>query len=433
MTAGIKLISSLVLTRLLNPAAYGVFGILLSLLFIIELVSDVGTTALLIRHPRGRERVFVHTIWTIRLARSCINFLVMFFGAPLIAYIYHAPLLTPAFRLISLQFPIAGLESMAFVIAQRDQRARIANYAEMLTNTVMTAVVIVLAATVMKSYYALIYGTLIQRVLLTLSSHLFYRDIGIGFAFDREAAIEQFRFARFVMPSSIVTIFLSQYDKVVLLRLFDFSLLGLYTIAGNMLGPITGVITHNARVILYARCAEYFRRDPKSVVTRYYHDNRRLMLLGIILPATLAGLSQVLVTTLYDPRYAMAGSMLTILGIGGIFNATLNASENLLVASGQTHMVLTGNIIRLLTIAPATILGYYLFGFYGFVWFAQVSMFVTSLYFLYRQHKAGLLSARNEILLLATGLGVFLLCLVFSHMVMALVPHNALHFHIHRR
>ena len=65
-TALIKLSSSLVLTRLLAPQAYGIFGILLSIVFIVNLVSDVGTYAFLIRHPRGGEAKFVHAVWTIR-------------------------------------------------------------------------------------------------------------------------------------------------------------------------------------------------------------------------------------------------------------------------------------------------------------------------------------------------------------------------------
>jgi lipopolysaccharide exporter len=53
LSALIRLGSSLVLTRLLNPESYGIFGILFSILFMIELMSDVGSVGLLVRHPRG--------------------------------------------------------------------------------------------------------------------------------------------------------------------------------------------------------------------------------------------------------------------------------------------------------------------------------------------------------------------------------------------
>src|SRR5580658_6315022 len=215
VTSIIKLGSSLVLTRLLSPDAYGIFAILLSFLFMIELLSDVGSVALLIRHPRGDDPKFVHTVWTIRLIRCCINFCLVFFGAPIIAKIYQTPVLTSAFRVLSFWFLLLGTESMSFVLAQRHQRARISNYADMLSNTVMTGFVICMAL-VLKNHYALIYGALLQRALLMVGSHFFYRKIGVGIAFDREAVVDQFKFARFVLPSSLLTIVLSQYDKVVL-------------------------------------------------------------------------------------------------------------------------------------------------------------------------------------------------------------------------
>ena len=60
--------------------------------------------------------------------------------------------------------------------------------------------------------------------------------------------------------------------------------MGIYSIAGNMIGPITGVIVHNARVVLYARCSEYFRTNRDTAGSRYYSENSRLLLIGIVLP-----------------------------------------------------------------------------------------------------------------------------------------------------
>jgi O-antigen/teichoic acid export membrane protein len=426
LSALIRLGSSLVLTRLLNPESYGIFGILFSILFMIELMSDVGSVGLLVRHPRGNELRFIHTVWTVRLIRSIINFCLLFFGAPVIAHIFNAPVLTSAFRALSFWFLLFGAESMSFVLAQRDQKARITNYVDLASNAIMTVFVIALAS-VLKNHFALIFGALLQRAILMITSFFFYREIGVGIAFDREALRDQFKFARVVLPSSLLTIVLSQYDKLVLLKLFNLSLLGIYGLAGNMIGPIGGVIIHNARVILYARCAEYFRSDRTTARTRYYAENHKLLTVGVILPAVVAGFAQLIVAILYDPRYEMAGTMLMILGLGGIIIAVQNASENLLVASGRTHMVLVANIIRLCSVIPATFLGYYLFGFYGFLWFNFAATIPLLLYFYSEQRRLELLNLTEELKRLGAALAVFLLCLAVSHLLMAFVPANWLH------
>lgn len=431
LTAAIRLGSSLILTRLLNPEAYGIFGILLSFLFMIELMSDVGTIGLLIRHPRGDEPRFVHTIWTVRLIRYSLNFCLVFFAAPLIAAIYQVPALTSAFRVLSFWFLITGAESMSFAIAQRRQMARISNYAELISNAVMTVFVIV-AASILKNHYALIYGSLLQRALLTLGSYFFYREIGVGIAFDREALSDQFKFARFVLPSSVLSIVLTQYDKVVLLKFFGLTLMGIYSIAGNMIGPITGVIVHNARVVLYARCSEYFRTNRDTAGSRYYSENSRLLLIGIILPALVAGFAPLIVAVLYDPRYEMVGSVLRILALGGIVYAFQNASENLLVASGRSHAVLMANIIRLAFLVPASFVGYYLYGFYGFLWFNFLATMPLVIYFFFEQKKFGLLNLRSEFKRIGVAGAVFLASSAASYLILLLIPAGWLHLGLKR-
>jgi lipopolysaccharide exporter len=429
--AVVRLGSSLVLTRLLTPTVYGLFAILVSFAFTIEMVSDVGPTALIVRHPRGGEAAFVHTIWTIRLARKVLNFGILFVGAPLLAYLYKEPGLTAPCRVLSVTFLLGGAESMAYILAQRDQKARLTNYAELYSNVVMTFVVIALAYA-LRSVYALLFAFLLQRAILTVSSHFYYREIGIGFAFDREAVREQFKFARVVTPSSILTMILSQFDKLVFLRLFSAALLGIYSIAGNILGPVRNIIINNARMILYARCSDYFRTDRTTARERLYAENKKLILLGMLLPAMVAGLSQSLISLLYDPRYEFGGYMLMVLGLGTTVSAFFNVSENVLVAAGVTHAVLVGNVYRLAALIPASLLGYYFFGLKGFLWFNFAATFVPLGYLYHRQHSLGLLKPRIELRWAAIAFGTFFLCLTISHLFLAIVPQNWLHFRLHR-
>lgn len=421
LSAVIKLGSSLILTRLLNPEAYGVIGILFSVAFMLELLSDVGATGLLIRHARGNEKLFVHTLWTIRLVRSCINFALLYALAPVIARIYGLPLLTDALRLFSFWFLLAGFESMAFIVAQRNQRSRIGNYVDLATSAVMTGFVISMA-NVIRDHNVFIYGALLQRLLTTITSHFFYRDIGVGFAFDREAVKDQFHFGKFVLPSSLLTIVLSQYDKVVLLKLFDLTTLGIYGLAGNMIGPVAGMINHNCRVVLYPRCAEYFRSSRETAGHRYYAENARLLTVVTLPPMVIGGFSQTIVALLYDGRYQGAGPILMAMSIGAFITGFQSTSENVLVASGRTRVVLVANMVRLVVLAPFTLAGYYFFGFQGFLWFGLLGGLLVLLYYYREQRRAGLLDLRAEFRRGAWGAAVFALCLICSSLVVEHIP-----------
>jgi O-antigen/teichoic acid export membrane protein len=238
---------------------------------------------------------------------------------------------------------------------------------------------------------------------------------------------DQFQFARFVMPSSILTIILSQYDKFALLKFFNLTLLGIYGVAQNMLNPISGVVSHNASVVLYARCAEYFRSNRQTARTRYYSENHRLMLVGILLPSLLAGFSQLIVTVLYDSRYAMAGSILMVLSLSAVLIAFQNASENLLLAAGLTHTKLVANVVRFFSIIPATLIGCYFFGLFGFLWFNLAANLLLLSYLYAVQKKHGFLNFANEVARLGIALVIFLLSLAASHLLLMLIPNGWLH------
>jgi len=51
----IKLGSSLILTRLLRPEAYGIITILMSVTFVIELIGDINVTLFIIRDKNAEE------------------------------------------------------------------------------------------------------------------------------------------------------------------------------------------------------------------------------------------------------------------------------------------------------------------------------------------------------------------------------------------
>jgi len=426
VTAVVRLGSSLVLTRLLSPETYGIFGILMSFLFAVEMMSDVGTVGLLIRDPRGDDPRFVHTLWTIKLLRSVFNFGVLLLVAPLLASIYHAPVLANAFRALSVWFLINGAESMSFGLAMRHQRARLVNYTELASN-VSTTLFVIGMAFLLRNQYALILGALLQRLIVVIVSHFFYRNIGVRLAFDRSAIREQFRFARWVTSSSILTIILSQYDKVVLARLFGLALLGVYSIAAGMTSQLKSVMMHNSSFVLYPRCAEYFRSNRSTAAHRYYAENLRLFAVGALPPAMLAGLAPLLIAVLYDPRYIMAGRIMTVLGLGGVIAAFQSPSENLLVASGRTHVVLAANVIRIVSLVPAVILGYHFFAFEGFIWCTMAAAVPPLLYYYWEQWRNRLLNPLRELAGFGVCAIVFLICLGFSHLLLGIVPSGWLH------
>lgn len=421
-TGLIKLVSSAVLTRLLFPEAYGIVTLITSIAFMIELLSDVGVAGLTVRHERGDEPNFYQTMWTVRLIRSWINFVLIYACAPLIARLYDSPALTEALRIFSFSFLIQGLESVSFLLARRHKKARIVNYTELATTAVSTVFVIVVAH-FQRDHLAMIYGMLLQRLLMSAASYAFYRDIDVKWKLDRTAARALFDFAKYVTPSSVLTIVLTQYDKVIFLRLFDLQLLGLYGLALNVIGPINGLINKNSRMVLYPRVAENFRRNRDVVADRYYRDNTRLFYVNMTMPAVVAGASQLIVDVLFDPRYAGAGLILQVMAIRAGLHALAIPAESLLVASGRTSVMLQNNLLRVFTIIPGSLIGYWLFGFEGFLWGATAGGAAVLVFLWEVQRRARLFRLRHEATRVAFMAGVAIASWVVSALLLRSFGH----------
>ena len=409
-SAVLRLASSLILTRLLYPEAYGVVAAIASILFVIEMLSDVGVIGLLIRHERGNDQAFINTLWTFRLARSVVNAAVTFFAAPSIAHYFGDSSIADPLRVVSVLFLLGGLSSMAFPLAMRDQRSRIVSFVDLACNAVSTVFVIAYSY-FSRDYWGMVFGMVLDRGLHTLASYAFYRDRYPRFAVDQDALRAAFSFAKFVMPTSILTMALSQFERIALPRLFDLKLLGIYGVGAGVAAPIEALLSRLCQLVLYPRCTAAFRTAPLSLRDCFYRDNVKLLLVLAALPPLIGGAGQQIVHVLYDNRYQQAGFIVQVLMIRLSLLSIVRPCESLLVATGDAQAPLIANAARLIWLVPGSLLGYWIYGFQGFMLVAAMDALPAALYLLSAQQRRGLLFKRFEL----ARLGFMAACWVTSY------------------
>jgi O-antigen/teichoic acid export membrane protein len=248
-----------------------------------------------------------------------------------------------------------------------------------------------------RDYWGMLYATLLSKLLLMLLSRRFYRDLMPRFQFDRAAAQEMFRLTRYILPSSFLSMILTQFDKVIFLRFFDLTFLGLYGLAGGIAGPVEALISNISRMVLYPRCAHNFRAGEASYALKYYTENVRLFASMLTLPAAVWGAAHLLITVLYPSRYAQATPVLQAFMLRASLLALASPAEEMLVATGESRLILFGNLFRAAWMFTASIAGFYLFGFTGFIYGAALSGLPPLIYYLWIQHKKGMLIVKYEL------------------------------------
>lgn len=395
--AVLKLGSSLILTRIVHPEAYGVITLLLSIAFVVEMLADLNVTLFIVRDEHGDTSRYLNTAWTMRLVRSVLNSAAVFLCAPFISStIYHLPSITPALRVFSLWFIIGGLESMSFSLAVRQKRSRVFLYSELAASFIATAFAVAYTY-FSRDYWGMLFGTLLSRALTSGFSHLLYRQRRPRLQWDWAAAREILRFTKYTMPSSLLTLGLSQFDKVALLRLSDLAHLGVYGLAANIASQMESLIAKISQMVLYPRVAHNFRTDRTTFSLKYYSENTKLFISILLLPAAIGGAAQFIVGVLYPAKYAQAGEVLQALMLRAVLLALASPAEDLLIAAGESQVILFGNVLRAAWLLAASLIGYHFFGFIGFVYGIASSGLPPLLYYLALQKKKGFLIARYEV------------------------------------
>jgi O-antigen/teichoic acid export membrane protein len=420
--AVIKLVSSMILTRILRPEAYGIITILLSIVFVVELLADMNVTLFIIREHNAEEPRFLNTAWTIRLARATINAAIVFLGAPLIATtFYHAPELILPLRVFSFSFLIGGMESMTFPLALRRKQARVVMYSELLAALLSTTFSVIYCR-FSRDYWGLIYGILLNRLLITVFSYRFFPELRPRFFFDLAAAREIMKFTKFTMPSSLLTIAMTQFDKVVFLRLFDLRLLGIYGLAGNIAAPIESLVAKISNQVLYPRCAHNFRTDRSTSPLKYYTENVRLFASILFVPAAIGGAARLVIALLYDPRYSQAADVLQAFMLRAMLLSLSTPAEDLMIAAGVSHVMLVGNLFRALWMFVMSLSGYYFFGFMGFTYGAALSPLPPLIYYWSLQRKSGMMVAKYEFMKISFAASAAIAAFVGSSLLLAIWP-----------
>lgn len=341
----VRLGNNLILTRLLFPEAFGLMAIVGVCMQTLMMFSDAGLRGSIIHNQRGADARFVNTAWTVQVIRG----FVIWGGVAVIAWpvarIYGESLLGPLLLVAGLSAIIRGFKSAKIFVLHRHIRVGRLTLIEV-ASQVMGAVMTIALAWWWQSVWALVFGGLWGVFCHTVMSHVALPGPPTRFTWCADAAKSLWRYGRWVLLSSGIG-FLAGRGDVLLLGLFvPMDWLGIYAIAFLLSQPAVEGIRHLSDRVLFPMYAESLREQPEVLGHRLYRARLRLM--GLMLPAMWMVMlfGQLIVSLLYDPRYAAAGWMLQILAAGAVFRAMDAMVAPVLLAAGDSYRMMLLQAMR---------------------------------------------------------------------------------------
>ena len=337
----IRLGSSLILTRLLDPSAYGLIATVMVFMSFVVMLSDLGVGAMVIADERGDEQEFVSTLWTMQLLRGFI--LALLFALLSLLWIYAQknawiassstyanPLLPQISLLLALWLAVNGLASLnEFRLIRHLEQGPVARLD--IANKLFTTFATLILAFAFRSVWAIALAIVLGGIVRTIATHYYFKGPPMLFRLDWKEMKRVLLLSRWVAVNSLLTVLSTQADKAVVGYRFGLDILGVYSIALGLMSAATVIVGQFSTNLGVPVIRALLDRPADERKKAYY---RVRMLADAYCIA--AGMGMVLLGPLffkiaYDPRYEMGGTLLAFLGIK-VLLIPLTMSGNFLYA-----------------------------------------------------------------------------------------------------
>lgn len=323
------LVSTLILARLLTPTDFGLVAMAMIVVGLVDVLLDLGVSSALIQNKDADEQDF-STAWTMRLCQATVAAAIVAVAAPFAAHYYEDHRVTDLMRLIAVTVFIGGLENIGIVKFQKEMEFGRDFKFFFIKRTLATVTTISLAI-LLRSYWALVIGSLVGRaigVLLSYGMHSFRPR----FSFARAGRL--WSFSQWNLVMSVAGYLGSRLDKLIIGRRADSEVLGAYSVADELASmPSSELLAPLGRVMFPAFVSA--RGDPLEF--------RRIVLLAFGVQALLGipmGLGVTLVAAEAVPvalgdQWYQAVPFVQLLGLAAIAASLAHTGHYMLLALGR--------------------------------------------------------------------------------------------------
>jgi len=405
----LRLVSNLIMTRLLAPEMFGVMAIANVLMVGFSLFSDLGLRQNIVQSKRGDDPVFLNTVWSVQIVRGIIIWFtavsvsgVLYFAGQVgllsVDTVYGNPILPFVIAIIAFSSIISGFESTRLSTATRrlvQKKVVLMEVSSQLVGFVVT----ISWAVVDRNIWALVAGNLAGSLAKTVFSYTMLPGMSNRWKWDSVVIREVLHFGKWVFLSSIFGFLLNSGDRLLLGGLINADVLGVYSIAFLMINAIQMAVSKFSGVVVFPALSEVFRDRVHRLKGTYYkfrlwQDAGILFLAGFLMSA-----GSVIISLLYDDRYAGAGPMMQILSLVLVAQRYALADQCYL-AMGRPNLMTMLIIIRILALYSFIPLGFYLNGIEGAVWGIVLGHFASVPASMYLKAKYNIFDLKAELIIL---------------------------------
>jgi O-antigen/teichoic acid export membrane protein len=405
----LRLLSNLIMTRLLVPEMFGVMAMANTVIVGLQLCSYFGIQHNIIQSSRGDERIFLDTAWVLQILRGiliwlaalCLGFMLYLankYGVLPDGSAYADASLPLIIATLAFQPLISGFESTKLAVASRHMLVAKLTIID-LGCQILSLIIMIAMAMVRPTIWALVFGTLVGTLAKTLISHFLLKGTNNKFDWEPSAFKELFGFGKWILLTTLLGFFVRSSDKLILAGLISAQLLGIYTIAIFVNNALQEISSKWASAVTYPVMSKVYRERPENLIHVYYKFRLPFDFVMLFLCGFLFHAGHVITDVLYDSRYVSAGHMIEILAVWLLGSRTIIAEHCYLVV-GKSSLSVPMNLLQLMALFAFIVPAYNHFGMDGALYVIALSVLFTLPFTWYQMRKLRLLNWKLELITL---------------------------------
>lgn len=402
----VRLISTIIITRMLEPEAFGLMS--LAMIFVTGLVlfSDVGISPAVIQSRNGTKKSFLCTAWTIKVIRGLIICIIGIAMAWPIASLYDEPRLIALICALSIIPLMDGFTSIAQLTCQRNVDLKNINIIEIISTT-FSMITTMFIAWYSGSHWSLAIGAIFGSILKMILSYFMLPSFSHKISIDRIYAFEILRFGLWLLLSTISTFFMTSGLILVQGMFVSAEIVGFITLANTLswaMGEFIGVIISN---VFFPAISNIIRSDISKLKSSVYKVLTYMYFGFIPLFLLLSIISVPLIDAIYDDRYKIVGQLLSVMAINSALMTMFSPYSNVILAQGDAKLhfiiIFIAALLRILFL----ILGFHIYGLFGMIIGTGIGVIIFNIFLVYVTNQRGFGCMKRDYLMLFAWTTIF--------------------------
>lgn len=234
-------IKLIILAHLLDPYNFGLMGVALLTMAILETFSATGFQTALIQKKEDIKS-YLDIAWTVLVLRGFVLFALLYLIAPYAAIFFNEPKAAPIIQVIGISVIFKALTNIGVIYFRKDLQFS-KEFFYQLSGTLIDFIVVVSVALTLRNVWALVFGLLagnFARFIVSYLIHPYKPHIGLNY----EKVKELFGFGKWVLGSSVLLFFVIHGDDAFVGKFLGVTMLGFYQVAYRISNMPATEITH---------------------------------------------------------------------------------------------------------------------------------------------------------------------------------------------